>query len=73
MTLWIKIDTADTVTRNRATNALGAILTLGGGALAAWLWTLGSWWIAGAIPCILVALIGVVGFFADLQKKDRTD
>lgn len=111
MTLWIKIDTADTVTRNRATNALkttgidhqvfdedspefhetitntldraprrdpagialGAILTLGFGSLAVWLWTLGSWWIIGAVPAALMALFGMVGFAADVQKKDRTD
>ncbi|MEV2277724.1 hypothetical protein AB0I72_19270 [Nocardiopsis sp. NPDC049922] len=107
--LWIRIDDADTVTKNRALHALNSAglevadawlgtpdltheietrlghrrdwagVTLGGAIAAgfgagAWaLWNLGGWWIAAAIVCTAIALFGVVGFFADLQKKPRKE
>ncbi|WP_304455958.1 hypothetical protein [Nocardiopsis sp. YSL2] len=53
--------------------------TLGGGVaavfggLAAWLFTLGGWWIAAAVACALLALFGVVGLVESLQKKPRKE
>lgn len=60
------------LTRDPAGATLGAILLAVFGALAVWLFLLGGWWIALAIPAALLALMGLFGLVTDVQKKDRT-
>lgn len=52
---------------------IALILIIGFGALAAWLFTLGGWWIAAAVPCALIGAFGIVGLVESLQVRPRND
>jgi CHASE2 domain-containing sensor protein len=43
------------------------------GALAAWTFVLGGWWIAAAVPCTLIAAFGILGLVESLQVRLRDD
>lgn len=59
------------IRRDWAGMAMGVIIAAIFGTATYYLWGLGGWWIAAAIPCSLAALLGVFGFFSDAQKKPR--
>ena len=68
----ITITEGPNLTRDPAGATLGAIMLAVFGALAVWLFLLGGWWIALAVPCVPGALTGLFGLATDVQKKDRT-
>lgn len=68
----ITITEGPDLTRDPAGATLGGILLAVFSALAVWLFLLGGWWIALAVPAALLALMGLFGLVTDVQKKDRT-